>query len=75
MTVKAVINKYDLKPNMKCVKNAIDSGWGKLGITQIFNMAYTVYLKELEQTKKDQLKKTVKKEPIEMKLTKYQNKQ
>jgi len=33
-------------------------------------MAYTVYLKELEQTKKEQLKKTIKKEPIEMKLTK-----
>lgn len=70
MTVKAVINKYGLKPNMKCVKNAIDSGWGKLGITQIFNMAYTIYLKELEQSKKEQLKKTVKNEPIEIKLKK-----
>jgi hypothetical protein len=65
MTVKAVINKYNLKPNMKCVKNAIDSGWGKLGIIKIFNMAYDDYLKELEQ-----LENPIKKEPIEMKLTK-----
>jgi hypothetical protein len=66
-TVKAVINKYDLKPNMKCVKNAIDSGWGKLGITQLFNMAYPLYLKELDEYKK---KINIKKEQIEVKLTK-----
>jgi hypothetical protein len=56
-TIKSIMKLYKLKPNMKCIMNAIEGECGKLCITELFKIVYNDYIENKPDINKPDINK------------------